>query len=43
MKINCDYCGASIDTSKNKVCPHCGASYADDQELINNKKKRRRN
>lgn len=39
MKINCDYCGASIDISKNKVCPHCGASYADDQELINNKKR----
>ena len=39
IKINCDYCGASIDISKNKVCPHCGASYADDQELINNKKR----
>lgn len=38
MFINCDYCGASIDINKYKVCPHCGASYENDQELLSNKK-----
>lgn len=39
MVISCDYCGANIDTNKYKVCPHCGASYAEDKELIENKNK----
>lgn len=32
MIINCDYCGASIDINKYKICPHCGASFNEDQE-----------
>lgn len=31
-KINCDYCGATIDTSREKVCPNCGAEYKNDRE-----------
>lgn len=30
--ITCDYCGATIDTSRDKVCPQCGASYSHDKE-----------
>lgn len=39
MIINCDYCGTSIDTQKQKVCPICGAAYNDDEEYIQNKKR----
>lgn len=30
--INCDYCGAKIDTNLLKKCPQCGAIYDDDRE-----------
>lgn len=34
-KITCDFCGASIDTRKDKVCPACGAEYGTDKEWKN--------
>lgn len=34
MKINCDYCGAQIDTDKYGTCPNCGGSYGADPELL---------
>lgn len=30
--VSCDYCGAKVDTSVQKVCPHCGAPYDKDEE-----------
>ena len=33
--ITCDYCGNVIDTSKNQVCPFCGAAYGTDEEWQN--------
>ena len=33
-EISCDYCGSKIDTSKYKVCPHCGAPYDNDEEWL---------
>ncbi len=33
-EINCDYCGCKVDTSKYKVCPHCGAPYDKDPEWM---------
>ncbi|MCR4834118.1 MAG: zinc ribbon domain-containing protein [Butyrivibrio sp.] len=30
--ISCDYCGAKVDTSAQKVCPQCGAPYDKDDE-----------
>lgn len=32
--ITCDFCGAKIDTSKEKVCPNCGAPYGKDSEWV---------
>lgn len=32
--INCDYCNASFDINKFRICPHCGGSYHDDQEYL---------
>ena len=32
--ISCDYCGAKIDTRRNKVCPNCGGSYSKDSEWL---------
>ncbi len=31
--IVCDYCGAKINTAKNKSCPKCGAPYGNDSEF----------
>lgn len=33
MRISCDSCGAVFETKDNIVCPACGASYANDDEL----------
>lgn len=33
--ITCDYCGSTIDISKEKRCPNCGALYGEDKELKN--------
>lgn len=30
--LNCDYCGAAIDTSKHSVCPNCGGVFDKDSE-----------
>ena len=32
--ITCDYCGARIDTSKDRTCPSCGGEYSHDKEWI---------
>ncbi|MBO4765989.1 MAG: zinc ribbon domain-containing protein [Lachnospiraceae bacterium] len=32
--ITCDYCGAKIDTRREKTCPKCGASYDKDSEWL---------
>ena len=42
MKIYCDYCGTQIDTDTNITCPHCGASYANDDELKTEQKRQER-
>ncbi len=42
MKIYCDYCGTQIDTDKDITCPHCGAAYADDDELKTEQKRQER-
>ena len=39
MKINCDYCGALIDTDKYRTCPNCGGAYGNDHEVIKEKEK----
>ena len=39
MKINCDYCGAMIDTDKYRTCPNCGGAYGNDQEVLKEKAK----
>ena len=31
-KITCDFCGAQINTHRDKVCPRCGGSYENDKE-----------
>lgn len=33
MKITCDYCGASFETSENTSCPKCGGAYGKDAEM----------
>ena len=33
--INCDYCGARIDTKVYNTCPQCGSTYNSDNEWIN--------
>ncbi len=32
MRITCDYCGASFDTSEGS-CPKCGGSFGNDPEI----------
>ena len=32
--ISCDYCGAKINTKKQKICPQCGAPFDRDREWI---------
>ncbi len=39
MKINCDYCGAQIDTDRYDTCPNCGAGFDRDRELMKEKEK----
>ena len=39
MKINCDYCGAQIDTDKYDTCPNCGGGFDRDRELLKEKEK----
>ncbi len=39
MKINCDYCGAQIDTDKYDTCPNCGGAFSRDREVIKEKEK----
>lgn len=39
MKINCDYCGAQIDTDKYDTCPNCGGGFDRDRELMQEKEK----
>ena len=39
MKINCDYCGAQIDTDKSDTCPNCGGIYSHDPEVLAEKAK----
>lgn len=39
MKIYCDFCGAQIETSENKTCPHCGGYYSTDEELLKEKER----
>ena len=34
MKINCEYCGAAIDTDIHSTCPNCGGSYQHNADLI---------
>lgn len=34
-KITCDFCGASIDTRIDKVCPNCGGAFSTDREWEN--------
>ncbi len=33
MKILCEYCGAQFDSATNKACPHCGASFNDNDAI----------
>ncbi len=33
--LTCDYCGFTIDTTRYKTCPQCGASYGEDGEWKN--------
>lgn len=33
MRISCDHCGAVFDSSKNEVCPRCGAAYGDSRKV----------
>lgn len=33
-KITCDFCGAQIDTLKDKICPICGGAYSQDVEWM---------
>lgn len=39
MKIYCDFCGSQIETTENKTCPHCGAYYSTDEELLKEKER----
>lgn len=39
MKINCDYCGAQIDTDRFDTCPNCGGVYSRDPEVLAEKAK----
>ena len=39
MKIYCDFCGAQIETSENRTCPHCGGYYSTDEELLKEKER----
>lgn len=32
MQLKCEYCGAEVDTKKDKVCPFCGGSYDGNKE-----------
>lgn len=32
MRITCEHCGTGINTDKDKRCPNCGASYANNKE-----------
>ncbi len=36
--IICDYCGARIDTSKDRTCPSCGGEYSHDKEWLDRHK-----
>lgn len=42
MKIYCDYCGSQIETAEQSNCPHCGASYANDKELLEERERVKR-
>lgn len=33
MRITCDYCGASFDTSTDSSCPKCGGGFGNDVEM----------
>lgn len=42
MKIYCDYCGSQIETAEHSTCPHCGAAYANDKDLLEERERVRR-
>lgn len=42
MKFFCEYCGNRIDAEKDHKCPHCGASYKQNEKFIKLEEERKR-
>ena len=43
MNIICEFCGHSIDVNKEDCCENCGASYVDNKQFIEYKRREREN